>query len=69
MSYQLISKSLKNLINVCPVEKIQVFKEEVSIVIRPSLLINFLKFFKNHILYQFKILTCIYSSPLVRTID
>merc|ERR1712117_241930 len=59
MSYQLISKSLKNLIKVCPVEKIQVFKEEVSIVIRPSLLINFLMFFKNHILYQFKVLTCI----------
>ena len=59
MSYQLISKSLKNLIKVCPVEKIQVFKEEVSIVIRPSLLINFLTFFKNHILYQFKVLTCI----------
>merc|ERR1712020_566621 len=59
MSQQLVLNSLKNLIKVCPLEKIQIFKEDVSLVIRPVILSNFLTFFKNHILYQFKVLTCI----------
>lgn len=59
MSQQLIQNSLKNLIKICPLEKIQIFKEDISLVIKPLLLTNFLIFFKNHILYQFKVLTCI----------
>jgi len=59
MSQQLVINSLKNLIKICPLEKIQIFKEDISLVIKPVILTNFLIFFKNHILYQFKVLTCI----------
>ena len=43
----------------CPVEKIQNYNSEITLVVKSSLLLNILLFFKNHILYQYKILTCI----------
>lgn len=59
MSQKLVVRNLVNLRKVCPVEKIQVFNDDITIVVKPNKLLDFLLFFKYHILYQFKILTCI----------
>lgn len=55
----LLVENLKNIAKICPVEKIQIFNSEITLVVKASQLLNTLLFFKNHILYQYKILTCI----------
>lgn len=59
MNNQLIIENLKNIINTCPIEKIQISNSEITIVVKPMLILDILLFFKNHILHQFKVLTCI----------
>jgi|TARA_B110000908_G_C10150742_1_gene401218 NADH dehydrogenase (ubiquinone) Fe-S protein 3 len=55
----IIFKNLKNLSKVCPLEKIQVFNDNIILVVKPKLLFDVLLFLNNSILHQFKILTSI----------
>ena len=59
MNKILLKKSLKELYQICPIEKIQFFNNNVNIIVKPKFLFNVLLFFKNHVMYQFKVLTCI----------
>jgi len=59
MNQQLVIKHLQSLSNLCPIEKIQIFNEDLTIIIKPRLLLNILLFFKYHISHQFVVLTCI----------
>lgn len=59
MNSKLIIKNLKNITEICPVEKIQIYNSEITVVVKFDMLINILFFLKNHILCQFKVLTCI----------
>jgi len=59
MSQQVVVENLRNLTKLIPIEKIQVFNTDVFIIIKPSILLDVLTFFKYHISYQFDILTCI----------
>jgi len=59
MNQQLVAKHLKSLIKICPIEKIQIFQEDVIFLVKPDVIISILLFFKYHVLHQFKILTCI----------
>lgn len=59
MNSQLIVKNIKNLFELCPLEKIQFYGRDLIIVVKPKLLHDILLFFKYHISYQFDILTCI----------
>jgi NADH dehydrogenase (ubiquinone) Fe-S protein 3 len=59
MKNQLINENLKNITKMCLIEKIQIYNSEITIVVKPTSILDILLFFKNHILYQFKILTCI----------
>lgn len=52
-------KNFKTITNVLPVLKMQCHHKDICIVVKKKDLINCLLFFKNHIKYQFKILTCI----------
>ena len=55
----LIIETLKNIAKICPVKKIQIYNSEITVVVETSHLLDILLFFKNHILCQFKILTCV----------
>ena len=55
----LILKNLKNLIRFCPIENLQLINNDIIILVKPSIVFNFLKFLKNQVLYQYKLLTCI----------
>jgi len=55
----LIIENLKIIAKICPVKKIQMYNSEVTLVVQTNDLLNILLFFKNHILCQFKLLTCI----------
>ena len=59
MNSQLIVKNIKNLVKLCPIEKIQLYNQELVLVVKSQLLYNILLFFKHHISYQFNVLTCI----------
>ena len=59
MNTKLIVKCIKDLFELCPLEKIQLYSTELTIVVKPKLLYNILLFFKYHISYQFTILTCV----------
>lgn len=59
MNKQIFVENLRTLSKVCPLEKIQVFNDNLIIVVKPDVLFDVLLFFKNHILYQFELLTCI----------
>ena len=52
-------ENLKILSKIFPIKKIQIYNSEISVVLYNKDLIDGLLFFKNNILYQFKILTCI----------
>ena len=56
---KLLVENLKIVSKMFPVKKIQIFNHEISIVVHASDLLDVLLFFKNNILYQFKLLTCI----------
>lgn len=59
MNKQLVVENFKKLSKLCPLEKIQCFGSEITIVVKPNILIDVLLFFKHHTFYQFEILTCI----------
>ncbi len=59
MNKQVIIKNLRSLSKICPLQKIQIFNDNLIIIVKPKYLRDILLFFKNHILYQFKLLTCI----------
>ena len=59
MNNLFITENLKIITKVLPILKIQVYQNEISLIIRKNHLIPVLTFLKNHIKYQFKILTCI----------
>lgn len=59
MSQQLKVENIKNLLKLCPIEKIQVFNNELVLVVKPDHLLSLLHLLKNHISYQFEIMTCI----------
>jgi len=51
-NFKLLSKSF-------PLEKIQVLNDSIIITVKPNIIFDTLLFFKNHVLYQFELLTCI----------
>ena len=59
MNSQLIVKNIRNLSRMCPLEKIQVYDQELVIIVKSKLLYDILVLFKYHIPYQFNLLTCI----------
>ena len=59
MNKKLITENLKELSKIVPISKIQIFNDNLIIIVKSKYLINVLLFFKNHIMTQFKILTCI----------
>jgi len=59
MNNLFITENLKVITKVLPIFKIQVHQKEISLIVRKNHLIPVLTFLKNHIKYQFKILTCI----------
>ena len=54
-----IAENLKIITKLLPVVKIQIHQNEISLIVKRNHLIPVLTFLKNHIKYQFKILTCI----------
>ena len=59
MNNLFIAENLKVMTKVLPVLKIQIHQKEISLIVKRDHLIPVLTFLKNHIKYQFKILTCI----------
>jgi len=59
MNNLFIAENLKVITKVLPILKIQIHQKEISLIIKNNHLIPVLTFLKNHIKYQFKILTCI----------
>ena len=59
MNKKIITKNLNSLARICPLEKIQIFNEDLIIVVKPEIITDVLLFLKYHTLYQFKLLTCI----------
>jgi NADH/F420H2 dehydrogenase subunit C len=54
-----VLENFKTITKILPILKIQIHKQQISIIIKNKHLISTLIFFKYHIKYQFKILTCI----------
>lgn len=52
-------KNIKSIVKLLPIIKIQIHQDEISLLVRNKDLLSVLIFLKNHINYQFKILTCI----------
>ena len=59
MSQQLVVENFKYFLKIFPIEKMQVFNEDLIVLVKPNLLMNVLILLKFHISYQFKILQCI----------
>jgi NADH dehydrogenase (ubiquinone) Fe-S protein 3 len=59
MNSQLIVKNIQSLSKICPLEKIQLYRQELVVVVKSQLLYDILVLFKYHISYQFTLLTCI----------
>jgi NADH dehydrogenase (ubiquinone) Fe-S protein 3 len=59
MNKKLLVKNLKELSNICPIEKIQIFNDNLVLIVKPTILKQILLFLKNHTIFQFKVLTCI----------
>jgi NADH dehydrogenase (ubiquinone) Fe-S protein 3 len=59
MNNLFIAENLKIITKLLPILKIQIHQNEISLVVKRNHLIPVLIFLKNHIKYQFKILTCI----------
>jgi NADH/F420H2 dehydrogenase subunit C len=59
MNNLFIAKNLKTINKILPIFKIQVHQKDISLIVKKPHLLNTLFFLKNHIKYQFKILTCI----------
>jgi NADH dehydrogenase (ubiquinone) Fe-S protein 3 len=59
MQHKLTLSSIKTLTQVLPISKIHIFSNEIVIFVKPEFLVDTLFFLKNHILFQFTILTSI----------
>jgi len=59
MNQQLIIKNINNLNKMLPLEKVQLFNQDLVLIVKSNILIDILLFLKYHILYQFEILSCI----------
>lgn len=59
MNNLLLIENIKNISKSCPIKRIQVHNSELTFLFKGDDLLNILLFFKNHVLCQFKILTCI----------
>jgi len=59
MNSQLIINNIQILSKICPLQKTQLYGQELVIVVRSNVLYNVLLFFKYHLAFQFNILTCI----------
>ena len=60
MNQQLVViNHLQTLLKICPIEKVQVFKDDLIFLVKPKAIVNILLYFKYHILHQFKVLTSI----------
>jgi NADH/F420H2 dehydrogenase subunit C len=59
MNNLFIVENFKKIIKSLPILKIQIYQEEISIIVKREHLLIILFFLKHHIKYQFKILTCI----------
>jgi len=55
----IILENLKYISNTCPVKKIQINNSDLTFLVKTNQVLDILLFFKNHILCQFKLLTCI----------
>ena len=56
---KLIKENLKDLIGICPIERIKLYDENLTLEIKAEYLHDVLFFFRYHTSYQFEILTCI----------
>ena len=54
-----IKHNCNNILKICPIKKIQKFNTELTIIVQSKELLDILLFFKNHLLFQFKLLTSI----------
>ena len=52
-------KYIKSIIKIFPVKKVQFYNNDIVIYIKNKYLLNFLFFLKNHIMCQYRVLTCI----------
>lgn len=59
MNNLFIVENLKTITKVLPILKFQVHQKELSIIIKKDHLIPVLLFLKNHVKYQFKVLSCL----------
>jgi NADH dehydrogenase (ubiquinone) Fe-S protein 3 len=59
MKSQLIVQNIQSLSKMCPLEKIQLYGQELVIVVKSQSLYDILMFFKYHMFYQFTLLNCI----------
>jgi NADH/F420H2 dehydrogenase subunit C len=59
MNNLFIAENLKVITKVLPVLKIQIHQKEISLIVKRNHLLPVLLFLKNHVKYQFKILSCI----------
>lgn len=53
------NKILKSFIQIMPLEKVQVFNNDLILIVKPKNIYNVLLFLKYHTQYQFTVLTCI----------
>jgi NADH/F420H2 dehydrogenase subunit C len=59
MKNLVINENLKNILNICPIKKIQFYNSEIVLIVATNDILDILLFFKNNFLSQFKILSCI----------
>jgi len=59
MNNLFIVKTLKTIRKTLPIFKIQVHQKDISLIVQKAHLLKTIFFLKNHIKYQFKVLTCI----------
>lgn len=68
MINKIITTNCKYISKVCPIKKILIYNNsEISLLVKKKDLNDILLFFKNHVLFQFKVLTCISSVDLVKS--
>ena len=48
MNKQIIVENLRSLSKVCPIEKIQIFNDNLILIVKPDVLFDVLLFLKNH---------------------
>lgn len=59
MNNLFIIENLKKITKILPVLKIQIYQKEICLIVNKNFILIILFFLKNHINYQFKVLSCI----------